>query len=210
MSKLCGAHLPNGSTCTNRIKDEAIGCYLHPQGRATQVISHDSADKAYSKASGIYSEITAKESHRIPGKYDVEPEDILLPGDSMRQYYSDIEKKHFGDIDVPGSVFTEAEDLMDLLEMAQEQKDMGLSDDDRDWYLKQGVNPEALREGIRYIRVESPGVLGSGDSTHLKDDDIVVPIQKSTSRGGNEFRLSFPVDEKPTVDYGTVDYNVIL
>lgn len=50
----------------------------------------------------------------------------------------------------------------------------------------------------------TPGVLGSGDSTKLQDDDIVIPIRKSTSKGANEYRFTFEVDEKPKVDHATL------
>lgn len=115
-----------------------------------------------------------------------------------------LRKKHFGDTSSPGSQFTELSTLDEFLELAQEQKEKGLMDDDREWYIKSGVNPDALREGIRYIKVDTPGVLGSGDSTQLKDDDVVIPVRKSTRKGSNEYRFSFPVDEKPEVDHATL------
>lgn len=59
-------------------------------------------------------------------------------------------------------------------------------------------------EKALYIKVDTPGVLGSGDSTQLKDNDVVIPVRKSTRKGSNEYRFSFPVDEKPEVYHATL------
>lgn len=204
-SRQCGATLINGNHCKVKVANGKSGCIHHPNGvgpgdRARKVpVKNSSIDSSYI---GVKSDFNYQLSGEIFDKYDVDPEDIL-PSDKD-DYYAATEKKHFGDISGPGSQFTEVKSLIEFLDLAQEQKDKGLMDDDRQWYIDNGVNPESLRDGIRYIRVDTPGVVGSGDSTQLQDDDIVVPIRKSRSKGGDEYRFSFPVKEKPTVDHATL------
>lgn len=198
--KICGAILSNGKRCQRKIADNKTGCVYHPAG--VGIGGNKRASSLHSSTAlhpqGDFSSL--KEEHF--DKYAVDPEDILLP--TKEEYYAATEKKHFGDTSSPGSQFTELSTLDEFLELAQEQKEKGLMDDDREWYIKSGVNPDALREGIRYIKVDTPGVLGSGDSTQLKDDDVVIPVRKSTRKGSNEYRFSFPVDEKPEVDHATL------
>lgn len=198
--KICGAMLSNGKRCQRKIADDKTGCIYHPAG--VGIGSNKKASSLRSSTAlhpqGDFS--SSKEEYF--DKYAVDPEDILLP--TKEEYYAATEKKHFGDTSSPGSQFTELSTLDEFLELAQEQKEKGLMDDDREWYIKNGVNPDALREGIRYIKVDTPGVLGSGDSTQLKDDDVVIPVRKSTRKGSNEYRFSFPVDEKPEVDHATL------
>ena len=199
-SRQCGATLRNGSQCKLKVADNKSGCVHHPSGvgPGDQPKASSSSSLNITNVSGDFS-YNQKEDF---DKYDVDPEDILLP--TKEDYYAATEKKHFGDTSAPGSQFTEVKTLQEFLELAQDQKPKGLMDDDKEWFIENGVNPEALREGIRYIKVDTPGVLGSGDSTQLKDDDIVVPIRKITRKGSNEYRFSFPVDEKPVVDHSTL------
>lgn len=198
--KICGAMLSSGKRCQRKVADNKTGCIYHPSG--VGVTNNKKSSSLHSSTAlnpqGDFSSL--KKEHF--DKYAVDPEDILLP--TKEEYYAATEKKHFGDTSNPGSQFTELSTLDEFLELAQEQKDKGFMDDDREWYVNNGVNPDALREGIRYIKVDTPGVLGSGDSTQLKDDDVVIPVRKSTRKGSNEYRFSFPVDEKPEVDHATL------
>lgn len=200
IGRQCSAKLENGQRCKRKASKNSPGCSYHPAGIGPgdrkNSTSHPPLDSRYAQNDFVYNQDLDFD------KYDIEPEDILLP--TKEDYYASTEKKHFGDTSAPGSQFTEVKSLKEFLKLAQEQKPKGLADDDSQWYIDNGVDPGALRENTRYIRVDTPGVLGSGDSTKLQDDDIVIPIRKSTSKGANEYRFTFEIDEKPKVDHATL------
>lgn len=101
----------------------------------------------------------------------------LMPS-QFAGYFASTEKKHFNKSE-PGSTFTSAKNLNEVLSQAQQQRG-SLKGDDREKLIKEhGADPSSFEEGKRYIAVKTEGLLGSVDSSQLDDNQRVVVHQKA-------------------------------
>lgn len=117
-------------------------------------------------------------------------------------YYESTEKKHLLDPEKPGSKFIapELKTLEDVLALAFIQR-KGLQGDDRNFFISEGVDPTAFKDGFRYLKVETPGKLGIVSSSHL-DENVAVKVERTKVGAPCNFVLD--VNEQPHVDYGVI------
>lgn len=118
----------------------------------------------------------------------------------FKEYFDSTEKKHFHPSS-PGSTFTEAKNLNEVLSLAHKQRGT-LDGDDREVLINDhGADPESFRDDKRYIMVKTGGRLGSVHATQLPKDTMLRVHQKSE---GVEPVLVAEVKVKPPVNVATV------
>lgn len=111
-----------------------------------------------------------------------------------------MEVKHFDPEKGVGSLFTEIENLQDLLEKAIEQRG-NLDGDDREKFIAMGVPPEALMAFCRYLKVETPGEVGIANVKDLAPDTKVKVIR---TKQGTPCSLVVEGQNLPITDFGTI------
>lgn len=118
----------------------------------------------------------------------------------FKEYFESTEKKHFHPLS-PGSTFTEAKNLNEVLSLAHRQRGT-LDGDDREAFIKDyGADPESFRDDKRYIMVKTGGNLGSVHANQLPKDTMLKVHQKAE---GVDPVLVAEVKEKPPVNVATV------
>jgi len=117
-------------------------------------------------------------------------------------YYIATEMKHFLDVDAPGSKFTDPEvnKIDDVLGLALLQRG-SLEGDDRDEFKRLGAKDDAFNPNFRYIRVETPGVVGIKDTATMRPDELV---RVERTKPGVPCSIVTDVTERPVTDYGVI------
>lgn len=97
-------------------------------------------------------------------------------------YYKATDEKHFGDRSLPGSKFSDLslKTLEDVAALAIEQRG-NLDGDDRAVFIKHGASKDSFHPDIRYIYVETPGVVGVIYSSGLPDG---IPLHVARTKPG--------------------------
>lgn len=122
----------------------------------------------------------------------------LMP-EKFAGYFADTERKHFNE-GGPGSTFTEAKDLNEVLSLAAKQR-KSLEGDDRDKLIARGADPSSFAEDKRYLMVETKGKLGTVLASELKDTDTVTVVQKNEKA---KPLCVTEVDSKQDADFATI------
>lgn len=138
--------------------------------------------------------------HPVPDHWKTNAQtDEVLPRE-QRQYFRDMENKHFVPETAVGSLFTESPSLRSLIDLAIEQRG-DLEGDDRDKFIAMGVKPEALMSFCRYLKVETPGEVGIVNVKDLEPDTKVKVIR---TKQGAPCSLVVEKAELPLTDFGTI------
>lgn len=121
----------------------------------------------------------------------------------LAEYYEATDRKHFGLAgNTPGSKFTDPRltKLEDVVALAFQQRGH-LEGDDREFFIQQGSTADAFKEGNRYLKVETSGVVGILHASELQDDTMVT-VQRT--KPGVPCSLVVEVTERPHTDYGVI------
>lgn len=116
-------------------------------------------------------------------------------------YYAQTDAKHFG-TGTSGSTFTDPalRRVEDVLTLALHQRGT-LAGDDRDELIAAGSDPAGFRDGMRYLKVDTPGVVGVTHTAGLPDS---TPVHVVRDKDGVPCSPVLDVDTQPTTDTGVV------
>lgn len=126
--------------------------------------------------------------------------DKYLPKEK-KDYFADVEKKHFNPETAVGSLFTEVKNLNDLLGLAASQRKSGLEGDDKTALVALGVPADALLPQCRYLLVKTLGEVGIINAQELPEKQIVFAQRL---KKGVPCTLFVEVDEMPKTDIATI------
>ena len=121
--------------------------------------------------------------------------------DELANYFAETERKHFDPETAVGSSFTETHSLRDLLVTAIEQRGQ-LRGDDREELIALGASPEAFVPGRRYLKVETPGLMGVVRAAELDPWTLVTVVR--TKGSGLPCDLAVEGVPRNPVGYGTI------
>jgi hypothetical protein len=145
---------------------------------------------------------------RPPGAEHVTAADILIAravprelDEATSDYYAATDRKHFGDRTEPGSKFLDPalSELEDIVRLAIAQRGSLDGDDRVKFYFDS--DPDAFRDGNRYLKVATPGTVGVIHSTELSDASLLSVVR---TKPGAPVSLVASVTEQPTTDYAVL------
>lgn len=116
--------------------------------------------------------------------------------ESKREYYNQLNAKHFNPETAVGSVFLDVGSIDSLLKKAGD-----LERDDREYFIKAGVSSEALLPQCRYLKVETPGKVGIIPIEDCSDDETVEVIR---TKEGSPCSLVIKRDSLPETNVATL------
>ena len=120
----------------------------------------------------------------------------------LADYYASTDKKHFSDLDSPGSKFTDPDlsRLEDVLELAAGQRG-SLDGDDRDALISLGADADAFNDMARYLLVHTPGRLGAQKMDSLPAD---ARIFARRTKAGGKVSLVAEVSQQADTGFATI------
>lgn len=123
----------------------------------------------------------------------------VLPQEQVG-YFQAVHDKHFVPETAIGSLFTDARNLHELLQIAAGQRG-GLDGDDREEFIRRGVPAGALMPQCRYLMVHTPGEVGITRVSDLPPDTEVQVIR---TKPQTPCSLVVEREKLPSVDFGTI------
>lgn len=120
----------------------------------------------------------------------------------MADYYKATDAKHFGDRTIPGSKFTDPDlnSLEDVLELAIKQRG-NLENDDRAKFIDMGALKDAFDPNIRYLYVETKGLVGIIHSAGRPDG---IPLLVRRTKPGAPCSVTYNTNLRHTTDIAVV------